>query len=382
MSYRAYGGGGGGMRSAPYGGQQQQQQQSDPMKVQALETLLRTVADKAQTMRTEEILALNAAFAVASSSSTASPERALSALGASVQGSRSGGSAAFLDPLLQLMQPGQQQPQRAFGGPSATPPMSSSSQGPLPTLEEVGGGLNTVRVSSKAHVKSIAGALSKSLRTNEMIAATAVGPEGCNHGMKALSIARCYLAADGYDLSATVVEVQPDVAMNSPGQCFAFVVVRITVPAKINEPLCEAGVGRTEPLPRFVRPEGSQTDMRVSGAGNSATLGGAIAKCLREDKEVIITAIGPASVAKCVEALALARGHVWGDGLQLAFYPGFEHIVMAGGGPAAGESRSAVKVHVWPEVANGAGAGAGGAAAAPPQIDYQYSGGGFLQQSL
>mmetsp|Transcript_81623 Transcript_81623/g.205384 ORF Transcript_81623/g.205384 Transcript_81623/m.205384 type:complete len:378 (-) Transcript_81623:60-1193(-) len=377
MSYRPQRDFGGGMRGGPYGGQQQ----NDPMKVSALEQLLRTVAEKAQTMRTEEILALNAAFAVASSSSTTPPERALSALGASVQSSRSGttSSAAFLDPLLQLLQ-GQQSPRHQ----PALASSSSASAAPLPTLEEVGGGLNTVRVSSKAPVKSIAGAMSKSLRNNEMICATAVGPDGCNHGMKALSIARCYLAADGFDLSATVVEVQPDAAMNSPGQCFAFVVVRIVVPAKTGEPLCEAGVGRTEPLPRFVRPEGHQTDMRVSGSGNAATLGGALAKCLREDREIIVTAIGPASVAKCVEALALARGYVWADGLQLAFYPGFEHIIMAGGGPGAGESRSAVKVHVWPELApGGGGQGATGAASAAGavQVGQGYTG-GFLQQPL
>jgi len=373
-------GGGGGARSGPYG----HQQQSDPVKVAALEQLLRTVADKAQSMRTEEILALNAAFAVASSSSTTPPERALSALGASVSASaRSGGhggSSAFLDPLVSLLQQ-QQGPRHSISGGGGG--SHAASAGPLPTLEEVGGGLNTVRVSSKAPVKSIAGALAKSLRNNEMLVATAVGPEGCNHGMKALAIARCYLAADGYDLSGTVVEVQPDAAMNSPGQCFAFVVVRIVVPAKTGEPLCEAGVGRTEPLPRFVRPEGSQTDMRVSGSGNAATLGGALAKCLREDREIIVTAIGPASVAKCVEALALARGMVWSDGLQLAFYPGFEHIIMAGGGPAAGESRSAVKVHVWPEVAQATGSQQPAAAqTVGGQYGGQYAGGGFLQQPL
>jgi stage V sporulation protein S len=233
--------------------------------------------------------------------------------------------------------------------------ISEPSQGPLPSLEEVGGGLNSVKVSARANVKSIAGAISKQLRSTEMLCATAVGPEGSNHGMKALCIARTYLAADGWDLSATVVEVQPDPTVRE-GRCFAFVVVRLQVPAKTGDPLCEAGVGRTEPLPRFVRPVEKQTDMKVSGSGSAQTLGGAIAKCLREDKECIITAIGPASVAKCVEAMALARSHVWGDGLQLAFYPGFEQIVMDLSGPAAGEARSAVRVHVWPEAAQQSGA--------------------------
>mmetsp|Transcript_17905 Transcript_17905/g.26849 ORF Transcript_17905/g.26849 Transcript_17905/m.26849 type:complete len:94 (-) Transcript_17905:94-375(-) len=91
--------------------------------------------------------------------------------------------------------------------------------------------------------------------------------------------------------------------------------------------------------------------MKVSGSGMSGPVGGAIAKCLREDREVIITAVGPASVAKCVEALALARSYLRTDGVELFFFPGFEHIIMQGTGPGAGEQRSCVRVHVWPEAA-------------------------------
>lgn len=356
------------VRAAPYAPQHgaPQQSRSDPAQLAALETLLRTIAQKAQSMSTAEILALNAAFSVASSSSTApaEPVRPVQQGGAagliempvgsnggrfasSSAGARSTGSSAVV--ASQTVQP---LPAAEAGGAQPT--------GPLPTLEEVGGGLNTVKVSARANVKSVAGALSKSLRNHDMLVATAVGPEGTNHGMKALSIARCYLAAEGLDLSATVVEVQPDGSVNGQGRCYAFVVVRIPVPAKTGEPLCEAGVGRTEPMPRFVRPEALQTDMKVSGSGNASTLGGAIAKCLREDREVIITAVGPAAVAKCVEAMALARSYVWSDGLQLAFYPGFEHIIMQGVGPGAGEQRSCVRVHVWPEVAQPEDTAAGG----------------------
>lgn len=306
---------------------------SDPVKLAALEQLLRTIAERAQAMTTQEILALSAAFSVASSSSTCPAQLPIPP--APPAPSVVGGSVTLFNP-----------------GATASVSLEEKALGPLPNLEEVAGGLNTVKVSARTNVKSIAGAVSKSLRNNEMIVATAYGPDGANHGMKALSIARCYLAADGWDLSATVVEVLPDPAMNGPGRCFAFIVVRIQVPAKVGEPLCEAGVGRTEPLPRFVRPEGQQTDMKVSGAGNAQSLAGAISKCLREDREIIVTAVGPASVAKCVEAMAMARSYVWNDGLQLAFFPGFEHIIMQGTGPGAGEQRCCLRVHVWPEVAH------------------------------
>jgi stage V sporulation protein S len=113
----------------------------------------------------------------------------------------------------------------------------------LPTLADVVGTLQTVKVSAKTNVKSIAGAMSKALRTCEAFVATSVGPDGVNHAMKALCIARCYLAAEGLDLTATVTEVQPDVGI-STGQCYAFIVVRIVVPAKPG-PWASAGVGRT-----------------------------------------------------------------------------------------------------------------------------------------
>merc|ERR1719382_1470767 len=141
--------------------------------------------------------------------------------------------------------PGMSQVDPRMQSPQAA--LLDGSQPILPTLEEVGGGLNTVKVSARANVKAVAGAISKSLRGHDMLVATAVGPDGTNHGMKALSIARCYLAAEGLGLSATVVEVQPELTLNGQGRCYAFVVVRIPVPAKTGDPMCEAGVGRTEP---------------------------------------------------------------------------------------------------------------------------------------
>jgi len=217
----------------------------------------------------------------------------------------------------------------------------------LPTLADVVGTLQTVKVSAKTNVKSIAGAMSKALRTCEAFVATSVGPDGVNHAMKALCIARCYLAAEGLDLTATVTEVQPDAGI-STGQCYAFIVVRIVVPAKPG-PWASAGVGRTEPQERFSRPPGHQTDMKVAGSGMAGPVAGAIAKCLREDREVLITAVGPASVTKCVQAMALARNALRTEGLELFFFPGFEYIIMQGVGPGSGKQHSCVRVHVWPE---------------------------------
>jgi len=300
----------------------------------ALENLLRTVAEKAAHMDAEAIRALTVAFTAAADGGGLAP----AAAPAAAQDSRASvyrWSAGEEDGT----QGGQVVHYQADGQAQAA--------SALPTLAEVIGSLQTVKVSAKTNVKSIAGAMSKALRGSEAFVATAVGGEGVNHGMKAMCIARCYLAAEGLDLTATLTEVKPDAGISS-GQCYAFIVVRMVVEAK-QDPWASEGVGRTEPHPRFMRPQGQQTDMKVAGAGMAAPVGGAIAKCVREDREVIITSVGPASVAKCVEALALARSYLRPDGIELFFFPGFERIVMQGTGPGAGEERSCVRVHAWAE---------------------------------
>lgn len=311
------------------------------MQQAALEQLLRTIAERAAQMDTKDILTLSAVFAAATSgnggggssgSMTAAPEAP--------------GAPALMGGIEQS--DGSDACGSSFGAPTAGfgGLMEAPAQ-PLPNLLEVIGSMKTVKVSARTNVKSVAGALSNILRSSDCLVATAVGPEGVNHVMKALSITRCYIAADGIDLSSTVTEVEPEAGINS-GRCYAFTVIRMAVVPKTG-PLCAAGVGRIEPQPRLVRPPELQTELRVSGSGMTGPVAGAIAKCMREDKEVIITSVGPASVAKSVEAIAMARSYIRTNGLELWFYPGFETIVFQGTGPGAGETRSSVKMHCWPE---------------------------------
>jgi len=334
----------------------------DPMHQAALEQLLRTIADRTAGMDAKDIITLTAAFVAAANNAES---QAMGGVSASAMSLTNPGLAQ--QQMQQLQQKQQQQQLLANGmdgldlgtagftidgnaGMMLDPfqqQQAFQQKQLLPTLADVVGTLQTVKVSAKTNVKSIAGAMSKALRTCEAFVATSVGPDGVNHAMKALCIARCYLAAEGLDLTATVTEVQPDVGI-STGQCYAFIVVRIVVPAKPG-PWASAGVGRTEPQERFSRPPGHQTDMKVAGSGMAGPVAGAIAKCLREDREVLITAVGPASVAKCVQAMALARNALRAEGFELFFFPGFEYIIMQGVGPGSGKQHSCVRVHVWPE---------------------------------
>lgn len=343
-------------RSIPYGDALQSQKT-------ALENLLRAVAARAATMETKDIIALTAAFSQQATTSAASGMAVLAEGSAdagyvTVGGQRPGvtyltqssvaghapGTSVVISNASGYEVPGEMCSLETVGDVGA---LEASTL--LPTLDDVVGALKTVKVSTKANVKSIAGAISNTLRGNEQMVCTAVGPEGLNHAIKALSISRCYLAAEGLDLTSTVTEVQRDEGINT-GRCFALTVVRMSVPAK-QGPLCSAGVGRTDPLTRYVRPEGMQTDLKVSGQGQAGTLAGAIANCLREDREAVITAIGPLAVAKGVEALALARGYMFSEGFGLFFYPEFQTITMSSNGPGAGETRSSVKLHAWCEIA-------------------------------
>eukprot|EP00747_Dinoflagellata_sp_TGD_P210649 gnl/TRDRNA2_/TRDRNA2_83913_c0_seq1.p1 gnl/TRDRNA2_/TRDRNA2_83913_c0~~gnl/TRDRNA2_/TRDRNA2_83913_c0_seq1.p1 ORF type:complete len:400 (-),score=37.19 gnl/TRDRNA2_/TRDRNA2_83913_c0_seq1:41-1162(-) len=317
----------------------------------AVKNLLAAVAARAATMEIKDILALTAAF----TNGTVGP--------ASV------GSPSLPPPppppntraphSLRDWDSRDWDSRDSRGGPSAANPgnvpreyagMMGANGDPLPTLFEICGDVKAIKVSVKTNVKSIAGAMCKTLRGQESMVATAVGDEGLNHTIKAMCIGRCYLAADGLDLTSTVAEVQREEGLNS-GRCFAVTAVRLPVPKKEDTSLCSAGVGRTDPVERFVRPLDQQTDLRVAGSGCTATLAGAVAKSLREDKEVVITAVGPSSVAKGVEALALARCYVQEESLELAFYPEFQTIIMQGEGPGCGEPRSCVKFHAWPEPA-------------------------------
>ncbi|MFC4636741.1 stage V sporulation protein S [Deinococcus hohokamensis] len=63
--------------------------------------------------------------------------------------------------------------------------------------------------------------------------------------------------------------------------------------------------------------------LRVSGNSKPNALAGAVAALLRAQRMVEIQAIGPAAVNQSVKALAIARGYIAGDGLDLHVQPEF-----------------------------------------------------------
>ena len=63
--------------------------------------------------------------------------------------------------------------------------------------------------------------------------------------------------------------------------------------------------------------------LRVSGNSRPNALAGAIAALLRSQGEVEVQAIGPAAVNQSVKAMAIARGYLVGDRLDLVTQPAF-----------------------------------------------------------
>lgn len=60
--------------------------------------------------------------------------------------------------------------------------------------------METLRVSSKSRPNSVAGAIAALLRTKGEVEVQAIGPQAVNQAVKAIAIARGYIAPDNLDL--------------------------------------------------------------------------------------------------------------------------------------------------------------------------------------
>ena len=80
--------------------------------------------------------------------------------------------------------------------------------------------------------------------------------------------------------------------------------------------------------------------LRVSGTSRPNAIAGAIAALLRSQGRGDIQAIGPAAVNQTVKALAIARGYLAGDHLDLYAQPEFVKLDVQH------EERTAVRFHV------------------------------------
>lgn len=82
--------------------------------------------------------------------------------------------------------------------------------------------------------------------------------------------------------------------------------------------------------------------LKVSALSQAKSVAGALAAVLRERPVAELQAIGAGAVNQAVKAIAIARGYVAPNGIDLIFIPTFTEIEIDG------EERTAIKFIVEP----------------------------------
>ncbi len=85
--------------------------------------------------------------------------------------------------------------------------------------------------------------------------------------------------------------------------------------------------------------------IKVSAKSRSTAVAGAIAGVIREHKHADVQAIGAGAVNQAIKAIAIARGYLQQDGLDIVCIPAFVEVDVSG------EERTAVRLAV--QVRNG-----------------------------
>ncbi len=80
--------------------------------------------------------------------------------------------------------------------------------------------------------------------------------------------------------------------------------------------------------------------IKVSAKSRSTAVAGAIAGVIREHKHADVQAIGAGAVNQAIKAIAIARGYLEQDGLDIVCVPSFVEVDVSG------EERTAIKLAV------------------------------------
>ena len=79
---------------------------------------------------------------------------------------------------------------------------------------------------------------------------------------------------------------------------------------------------------------------RVSARSFSTSVAGAVAKSIRDAKPVVLQAIGPGAVNQAVKAIAIARGYLRADNLDVVFVVEFVELEVDD------HERTALRFHI------------------------------------
>ncbi|MBN1954749.1 MAG: stage V sporulation protein S [Anaerolineae bacterium] len=82
--------------------------------------------------------------------------------------------------------------------------------------------------------------------------------------------------------------------------------------------------------------------LKVAAGSRTTAVAGAIAGMVREEKQVVLQAVGASAVNQAVKAITIARGYLEQDDIELTFIPSFSEIEIDG------QERTALRFHVLP----------------------------------
>ena len=83
-------------------------------------------------------------------------------------------------------------------------------------------------------------------------------------------------------------------------------------------------------------------ELKVSSKSDPKAVAGALAAVVREEKKVELQAVGAGAVNQTIKAIAISRGYVAPNGMDLIMIPAFTEIEING------EERTAIKFLVEP----------------------------------
>ena len=83
-------------------------------------------------------------------------------------------------------------------------------------------------------------------------------------------------------------------------------------------------------------------ELKVSSNSDPKAVAGALAAVVREEKKVELQAVGAGAVNQTIKAIAISRGYVAPNGMDLVMIPAFTEIEIDG------EERTAIKFLVEP----------------------------------
>ncbi|KAK9804811.1 hypothetical protein WJX72_006984 [[Myrmecia] bisecta] len=186
--------------------------------------------------------------------------------------------------------------------------------------EEVVASDQFVKISATCHIKSMAGRIAHSARAGRPPTLLAIGHNCLNQAVKAVAIARKYVADSE--------------AAESHGACFD-----ITCQPAFREKMDDER--DRDPKPSLAlylakrqhsaRKRGNQkkAELTVASHSEATTVAGALAARVRDRDDVSLTAIGVDAVAIAIRAICHARVFLEADGVDIKCLPRFVHIDKA-----------------------------------------------------